>query len=177
MIGLAAVGGDLVNLLKQASEFGIGRGGKQELAGFLIYINDVHALGLQVAQGFEFSAGFYWNQNDQARAFAKRFLAERKSMPSKNQAEIYTAVLHYLRAIDRAGTKEAVAVNQAMRAMPVDYFGHPATVRADGRVLYEVSQYRVKSPADSKAPWDYYEQIGSIPPDQAFLPMAPGCAT
>ena len=176
VIGLAAVGGDLVNLLKQASEFGIQRGGKQELAGFLIYINDINALGLQVAQGFEFSAGFYWDQNEQARAFAKRFFAERKSMPSKNQAEIYTAVLHYLRAIDKAGTKEAVAVNQAMRAMPVDYFGHPATVRADGRVLYEVAQYRVKSPGESKAPWDYYEQIGSIPPDQAFLPMAPACA-
>ena len=96
-------------------------------------------------------------------------------MPSKNHAEIYTAVLHYLRAVDKAGTDEAVAVNKAMRAAPVDYFGKPATVRADGRVLYDLELYRVKKPEESKAPWDYYAPVRPIKAAEAFLPMSPAC--
>lgn len=174
-IGLASVGNDLVNEVKQAHEFGIGKDGKQSLIAFLVYIQDINALSLNTAQGLHATAGFYWDQNEKARAFAKRFLEKRKMMPSKNHAEIYTAVLHYLQAVDKAGTDEAVAVNKAMRAAPVDYFGRPATLRGDGRLLYDLTLYRVKKPADSKAPWDYYEKVRDIPAAEAFLPANPAC--
>ena len=171
MIGLASVGADLVNIIKQAKEFNVGPENGQNLVGLLIYINDIHALGLNVAQNLVVTTGFYWDQNDKARAFAKRFFDQRKTMPSKNQAEIYTAVAHYLTAMDKAGTDEPVAVNKAMRELPVDYFGKAASVRADGRVLYDLGVYRVKKPADSKAPWDYYQLIRPIPAAEAFLPL------
>ena len=171
IVGLASVGGDLVSILKTAGEFGLGRDGKQSLAGFLVYIDDVNALGLDAAKGLYVTSGFYWDQNEEARAFAKRFFAERKMMPSKNQAEIYTAVKHYLQAVDAAGTDEAVAVNKAMRAAPVDYFGHKASIREDGRVLYDLTLFRVKDAAHSKAPWDYYEPLRAIPAAEAFLPV------
>jgi branched-chain amino acid transport system substrate-binding protein len=175
VIGLAAVGNDQVNAIKQAAEFGLTRGNGKTLAGFLIYITDIHALGLEMTQGLTLSSGFYWDQTDASRAFAKRFFAERHAMPTRNQAAIYTATLHFLKAMAQAGTRDAVAVGKAMRALPVDYQGHPASVRADGRVMYDVTLYRVKSPAESKAPWDYYAPIGSLPATEAFLPMNPAC--
>ena len=175
VVALASVGGDLVNLLKQANEFGLREkrpdGSRQVVAGFLTYVQDIHALGLAATQGFTFTEGFYWDQNDASRAFARRFFAERQMMPSKNHAEIYTAVTHYLRAIEAVGTDEAVAVNRAMRDRPLDYFGHPATVRTDGRVLFDVTLWEVKSPAESKAPWDYYTAVRTIPAAEAFLPI------
>ena len=171
IIGLASVGGDLVNILKTAGEFGIGHDGKQNLAGFLVYINDVNALGLDIAKGLYITSGFYWDQNDASRAFAKRFYARQHAMPSKNQAEVYTAVRHYLEAIATVGGDDAVAVNKAMRAAPVDYFGHNASIREDGRVLYDVTLYRVKDRADSKYPWDYYQALRTIPASEAFLPI------
>jgi branched-chain amino acid transport system substrate-binding protein len=175
VIGLAAVGNDQVNAIKQAAEFGLTRGNGKTLAGFLIYITDIHALGLEMTQGLTLSSGFYWDQTDASRAFAKRFFAERHAMPTRNQAAIYTATLHFLKAMAQAGTRDAVAVGKAMRALPVDYQGHPASVRADGRVMYDVTLYRVKSPSESKAPWDYYAPIGSLPATEAFLPMNPAC--
>jgi branched-chain amino acid transport system substrate-binding protein len=175
VVALASVGDDFTKAVKQAHEFGLGTG-KPVLTGFLTYITDIHALGLDVAQNLTFSASFYWDQNDQARAFAKRFKDEVGIMPTKNHAAIYTAVRHYLEAAEKAGTDEALAVNKAMRAAPVDFFGRPATVRADGRVLYDPSLYRVKSPKESKAPWDYYETVRPISRDEAFLPMNPACA-
>lgn len=171
VVALASVGGDLVNLLKQANEFGLREDGKQVVAGFLTYVQDIHALGLSATQGYVFTEGFYWNQNEAARAFAERFYKTRGAMPSKNHAEIYTAVTHYLRAIDAAGTDEAVAVNRAMRERPLDYFGHPATVRSDGRVLFDVTLWQIKSPAESQEPWDYYKAIRTIPAAEAFLPI------
>ncbi|MFO1115649.1 MAG: ABC transporter substrate-binding protein [Beijerinckiaceae bacterium] len=174
-IGLASVGGDLVNEIKQAHEFGIGKDGKQSLIAFLVYIQDINALGLNTAQGLNVTSGFYWDQNDKARDFSKRFFEKRKMMPSKDHALIYTAVKHYLQGVDKAGTDEAVAVNKAMRAAPVDYFGRPATVRGDGRVLFDLTLYRVKKPAESKAPWDYYEKVRDIPAAEAFLPANPSC--
>jgi len=171
VVGMASVGNDLVNLLKQANEFGLRSNGKQTLAGFLTYIQDIHSLGLPAVQGYMFTEGFYWDQNDASRAFARRFFAAQRMMPSKNHAEIYTAVTHYLRAVDAAGTDEALAVNRAMRARPLDYFGKPATVRSDGRVLYDVTLWRVKSPAESRTPWDYYAPVRTIPADEAFLPI------
>jgi len=170
-IGLASVGGDLVNIIKQAHEFGIGRDGKQSLIGFLVYIQDIHALGLEKAQNLNVTSGFYWDQNDKSRNFAKRFFDKRKMMPSKNHAEIYTAVSHYLRAAEATGTDEAVAVNKMMRQTPIDYFGRAATLRSDGRALYNLTLYRVKTPAESKAPWDYYAPIRDIPASEAFMPV------
>ncbi len=177
VIGLAAVGGDQVNLIKQAAEFGMATNGKQVMAGFLVYITDIHALGLSTAQGLSFGSCFYWDANAGTRAYAKHFLAERGAVPTKNQAAIYSATLHYLKAMAKAGTREAVAVNQAMRAMPVDWFGDTVTLREDGRLLAPVTTYRVKAPGDSKAPFDYYQALGRIGPDQAFLPRSPACAT
>lgn len=171
IIGLASVGGDLVNIVKTAGEFGIGRGGNQSLAGFLVYINDIHALGLDVANGLTVTSGFYWDQSESARSFAKRFYEKQHAMPSKDQAEVYTAVKHFLRAIETAGTDEAVAVNKTMRTMPIDYFGRNATIRSDGRVLYDLTLYRVKKSAESKYPWDYYEALRVIPSSEAFLPI------
>ena len=169
IVALASVGGDLVNLLKQANEFGLRD--KQIVAGFLTYIQDVNALGLEATQGYVFTEGFYWNQNAKGRAFGERFFKERKMMPSKNHAEIYTAVTHYLRAIDAAGTTEAVAVNRAMRERPVDYFGKPAMIRNDGRVLFDETLWKVKTPDESKEPWDYYTPVRTIPASEAFLPV------
>jgi branched-chain amino acid transport system substrate-binding protein len=169
-IGLVSVGADLDNQIKQGAEFGIGRDGKQALVGFLVYIQDVHALGLKVAQGLDLTTGFYWDQSDESRAFAERFLAAAHQMPSRNHAAIYTAVKHYLQAIKAAGTDETAAVGKAMRAAPIDFFGHPAKMRGDGRVLYDLTLYRVKTPAESKKPWDYYAKLRDIAADQAFAP-------
>jgi branched-chain amino acid transport system substrate-binding protein len=175
IIGIAAVGGDQVNLIKQAAEFGLRKNGVQ-LAGYLVYITDIHALGLDVAQGLSFPAGFYWDQNDESRAFSKRFITERKAMPTKNQALNYASTLHFLKAMAQAGTDDPIAVNKAMRALPVAYFGRPATLRADGRLLYDVTLYRVKRPGESRFAWDYYTSVGTLPASEAFLPMNPACA-
>jgi len=169
VVAFASVGNDLVNLVKQANEFGLTKNGTT-LGGFLIYIQDVNALGLQTAQGFTLTSGFYWDQNDQARAFARRFFARQGAMPSKNHALIYTAVTQYLRAVEAAGTDEAIAVNRAMRERPFSFFGRPASIRGDGRVLFDVTLWKVKSPADSKEPWDDYAPVRTIPANDAFLP-------
>jgi len=170
VVGLASVGGDLVNLLKQANEFGLTRTGTPTLAAFLIYIQDIHALGLPTTHGLTFTAGYYWDQDDPARAFARRFFAQQKMMPSKNHALIYTAVTQYLGAIDAAGTDEAVAVNRAMRERPFNFFGKPASIRGDGRVLFDVTLWRIKKPEESREPWDYYAPVRNIPAADAFLP-------
>ena len=169
-IGLAGAS-EAANEIKQGAEFGIGRDGKQALVGFLVYITDVHALGLQTAQNLKLTSSFYWDQNDPARAFAKRFFAARNQMPTRNHAAIYTAVKHYLEAVKAVGSDDAAAVGKAMRAAPIDYFGHAAQMRADGRVLYDLTLYRVKTPGESKAPWDYYEKVRDIPAAQAFKPQ------
>ena len=175
VVAFASVGGDLVNLIKQAHEFGLGADGKQKLGGFLIYISDIHSLGLATARGLNLTTGFYWDQSDESRAFAKRFMAEAHMMPGKDHAAVYTAVLHYLQAVKQSGSVDAVTVNRAMRAAPVDYFGHKATLRSDGRLMDEVTLYRVKTPAESKAPWDYYQSVQTIPASDAFLSENPDC--
>lgn len=174
-IGLASVGADLITLLKQAKEFGIGDGGKQSLVGFLVYITDIHSLGLQASQGLVVTSGFYWDQSDAARAFARRFFDKRRAMPSKDHAEVYASVMHYLKAMAAAKSDDAIAVNTQMRNMPFDYFGTPASIRKDGRVLYDLGLYRVKAATASKYPWDYYERIATIPQAAAFLPSNPAC--
>ncbi|ACA16973.1 putative ABC branched-chain amino transporter, periplasmic binding protein [Methylobacterium sp. 4-46] len=175
VVAFASVGDDFTKAIKQANEFGLTQGG-QTLTGFLVYITDIKGLGLPVAHGLTFSSAFYWDQSEPARAFAKRFQDKTGVMPTKNQALIYTAVTHYLKAVAQAGTDEALAVNKAMRAMPVAFFGHPATLRADGRLLYDPVLYRVKGERESKGPWDLYEAVRSIPQGEAFLPINPACA-
>ena len=175
VVAFAAVGDDFSRAIKQANEFGL-MAGKQTMTGFLVYITDINALGLPVAQNLNFSEAFYWDQNEATRAFAKRFFDQIGIMPTKNHALIYTATTHFLKAADKAGTDEAVAVNKAMRTTPVSFFGRDATLRADGRLLYDPVLYRVKTPAQSKAPWDYYEAVRTIPAAEAFLPMNPACA-
>lgn len=175
VIGLASVGGDQVNLLKQAAEFGMQTGGPQTLAGFLVYLTDIHALGLDVAQGLRFPTSFYWDQNPAARAFGQRFMAERKAMPTQNQANVYAATTHFLRSMAQAGTRDALAVGRAMRALPVGYFGADTTMRADGRVLHDLTLYRVKAPGESKGAWDYLAPVGGVAAGEAFLAVNPAC--
>ena len=171
IIGLATVGNDLINVIKQSKEFNVGADGSQSLVAFLVFITDINALGLDVARNLVVTAGFYWDQSDQSRAFAKRFFEQRKAMPTKTQAGVYAATLHYLKAVDAAGTDEAVAAGQKMRELPVDFFGKKASVRSDGRVLFDLNVYRVKTKDKQKAPWDYYELIRTIPATDAFLPV------
>jgi branched-chain amino acid transport system substrate-binding protein len=175
VIGLCSVAGDLVNAIKQASEFGIQRGGKQQLTAFLVYITDIHALGPKNVQGLTFASSFYWNQNDASRAFAKRFMATHKAAPTREQAQVYAATLHFLKAVAKAGTRDTMAVRKAMSAIPADYFGQTAQVRGDGRVLFDVTRYRVKAPDQIKEAWDYYEAAGTLPAADAFLPQDPSC--
>ena len=176
VIGLASVGGDQVNLVKQAAEFGLQASGKQVMAGFLVYLTDIKALGLEVAQGLRFPSSFYWDTNEATRAFGQRFMADRQAMPTQNQANVYAATLHFLRGMAQAGTRDAVAVGQAMRALPVRYFGADTTMRADGRVLHDLTLYRVKAPGESRAAWDLLAPVGTIPAADAFVPTNPACA-
>jgi branched-chain amino acid transport system substrate-binding protein len=173
VVGLASVGGDTITAIKQAAEFGLAQAGLR-LAGLLVFITDIHAIGLESAQGLYVSSGFYWDQNDAARQFSQRFFAERKVMPTKAQAGAYSSTLHWLRAVQATGGTDAVAVNAQMRATPGDFFGKPVRIRPDGRALYDMTLYRVKSPGESLRAWDYYKPIQTIPADQAFRPVAGG---
>ena len=177
IIGLIAVGNDQVNLIKQCAEFGLQVGGNQKLAAFLVYLTDIHSLGLNVAQGLTYPTSFYWNQSDATRAFAKRFMAERGAMPTKNQAAIYLATSHFLKSMAQANTRDPIAINAAMRASPIDYFSQDVRMRPDGRVLADLTLYRVKSPNQSKAAWDYLTPIGALPASEAYIPMNSACAT
>ncbi len=173
IVGLANVGTDTSNAIKQAAEFGLSQGG-QKLAGLLVFINDVHALGLQAAQGLYVTSGFYWDANDESRAFAQRFRAQTGKAPSKSQAAVYVSVRHWLRAVDSTGSISGAATTKAMKAAPVDYFGQKASIREDGRVIYALGLYAVKSPQESRAPWDYYRLVTKIPAETAFRPVADG---
>ena len=174
VIGLANAGGDTINSIKQASEFGITQGG-QSLAALLMFINDVHALGLDVAQGLVLTESFYWDMNDQTRAWSARFEEKTGKKPSMIQAGVYGAVLHYLKAVEAAGTKDAAAVMAKMKEMPTDdpLFGQ-GVVRADGRKVHDMYLFRVKKPEDSKGEWDLYETVATIPAEKAFRPLADG---
>jgi branched-chain amino acid transport system substrate-binding protein len=176
IIGLANAGGDTINSIKQASEFGIVKGG-QSLAGMLVFISDIHGIGLEKAQGLIFTETFYWDLNDQTRAWTKRFLTESKGTkyPTMVQAGVYGAVTHYLKSIDAAKTDDGAKVVAQMKAMPTDdaLFGK-GTVRKDGRVLHPAYLVEVKKPAESKGPYDYYKVRATIPADQAFRPEKDG---
>jgi branched-chain amino acid transport system substrate-binding protein len=175
IIGLANAGGDTINSIKQASEFGIVKGG-QNLAGMLVFITDVHALGLPTAQGLIFTETFYWDRDDASRAFAKRFAPQYKgNMPTMVQAGIYSAVLHYLKAVEALKSDDAPKVIAKMKEMPTDdpLFGK-GRVRQDGRKIHDAYLVEVKKPSESKGPWDYYKIRATIPADQAFRPEKEG---
>jgi branched-chain amino acid transport system substrate-binding protein len=175
VIGLANAGGDTINSIKQAAEFGITKGG-QNLAGMLVFITDVHGLGLATAQGLIFTETFYWDLNDQTRAWSKRFAAANNGKyPSMVQAGVYSSVLHYLKAVEAAKTDDGTKVIAQMKTMPTDdlLFGK-GSIRADGRKLHPAYLVEVKKPAESKGPYDYYKVRATIPADQAFRPLKDG---
>jgi branched-chain amino acid transport system substrate-binding protein len=172
VIGIASVGSNTIEIIKQAAEFGLTP--VQRLAGFLVFISDINSMGLSIAQGLSVVEGFYWDQNEASREWAKRFFSERHVMPTKEQAAVYASILHYLRAIQAAGTDAAPAVSEQMHRMPIDFFGRKGSVRRDGRVLFDVSVYEVKSPAESKYPWDYYKEIRVISQKDAYRPLDEG---
>jgi branched-chain amino acid transport system substrate-binding protein len=175
IIGLANAGGDTTNSIKQAAEFGIVKSG-QKLAGLLVFLTDIHALGLQTAQGLTFTETFYWDQNDQTRAFAKRFSALDKGIyPTMVHAGVYSSVLHYLKAVEALKSDDGTKVIAKMKEMPTDdpLFGK-GSIRVDGRKIHPAYLVQVKTPAESKAPWDYYKIVATIPADQAFRPLKDG---
>ena len=176
VIGLANAGADTTNAIKQAAEFGIGRDGKQTLAGLLVFLTDIDSLGLPTAQGLTLTEAFYWDLNDSTRAWSKRF-AERAGgrMPTMNHAGVYSSVLAFARAAKAANTLDGDKVVAQMEAAPIDdpLFG-PTVIRKDGRAVHAMYLFQVKKPEQSKGRWDYYNTIATIPPEQAFRPMDQG---
>ncbi|WP_414652428.1 ABC transporter substrate-binding protein [Hydrogenophaga sp.] len=175
IIGLANAGGDTINSIKQAAEFGIVKGG-QNLAGLLVFLPDIHGLGLNTAQGLVFTETFYWDLNDQTRAWSKRF-AERNGgkYPSADHAGVYAAVLHYLKAVEAGKTDDGTKTIAKMKELPTDdpLFGK-GTIRPDGRKIHPAYLFEVKKPSESKGPYDYYKVRATIPADQAFRPLKDG---
>jgi branched-chain amino acid transport system substrate-binding protein len=173
VVAFANGGGDMVNAIKQANEFGLTQ--HQTMATLLVFLSDVHSMQLQAAQGLKFVTGFYWDRDDETRAWSKRFLARQGKMPTQVQASIYSAVHHYLGAIASAGTDEARAVMAKMRQTPVnDFYVRNGHLREDGRLVHDMYFAQVKTPAESRGPWDYYKILGVIPGDQAFRALADG---
>lgn len=172
VIALANAGNDTVNAIKQASLVGIA-GSSQTLAGMVVVISDIHNIGLDDAKGLSYLEAFYWDRDDDSRAFAKRFMARTKRMPGMVQAGVYSAVLHYLKAVQAAGTDDGAAVAAKMKETPVnDAFAKNGKIRDDGRMVHDMYLVKVKAPADSKAPWDYLSVLRTVPGDQAFRPLA-----
>ena len=178
VVALANAGGDMTNATKQANDFGLSRAGNQSLVSLLVFITDIHeASGLGVTQGLQFATAFYWDRDDESRAWSKRFFAIHQRMPTSAHAAVYSATRHYLRAIEAAGTDEAKAVMAKMREMPInDFFAKNGKLREDGRMVHDMYLVEVKTPAESSGPWDYYKIIATIPGDQAFRPAGEdGC--
>jgi branched-chain amino acid transport system substrate-binding protein len=174
VIGLANAGGDTINSIKQANEFGITKGG-QSLAGLLIFDSDIHSLGLATAKGLVMTTGFYWDRTDETRAFAKRFNEKMGSMPGMAHAGVYSAITHYLKAIDAAGSDDSEKTMAKMREIPVnDFFAKGGKIREDGRMVHDMYLMQVKTPEESKYPWDYLKLLKTIPGDEAFRPLSEG---
>ena len=176
VIGLANAGADTINSIKQAGEFGITQSG-QSLAGLLVFLSDVKSLGLQAAQGLQLTTGFYWDMDDETRAWSKRFGEKHGgAMPTMAQAGVYSAVSHYLAAIKAAGTDDGKTVVAKMKELPVkDFFARNAKLRVDGRMVHDMYLVEVKKPAESKGPWDFYKVLRTIPGDDAYGPMTTDC--
>lgn len=170
IIGIASTGGDAVNAINAASEFGLTQ--NQTLAALLLWLNDVHSIGLEAAQGLMLTNAWYWNMNDESREFAQRYFDRVGSMPNMSQAANYSSTMHYLRAIEKAGTDEPDAVSEAMRSMPInDFFAKDGYVREDGRMMHDMYLWQVKSPDESEGAWDYLKPVSTIPADNAFRPL------
>jgi branched-chain amino acid transport system substrate-binding protein len=171
VIAVGSTGGDLVNLLKQAHEFGVPKP-PQKLVSFVLTLDVVKALGLQVTQGVEASEAFYWNMDPEARAWSERFFAQAHAMPTTIQAGVYSVTLGYLKAVAAAGTTDRAAVMAKLHSLPIqDPTMHNASIEPNGRVIHDSYLWRVKSPAESKEPWDFYEKIATIPAAEAFRPL------
>ncbi|MCT9071163.1 ABC transporter substrate-binding protein [Cupriavidus gilardii] len=171
VVGLANAGGDSVNAIKAAHEFGLTRDNKQKLAGLLLYINDIHAIGLKTAAGLVLTEAFYWDMNDATRKWSRRYFDKLRKMPNMSQAGVYSSVMHYLKAVQAAGTDETAAVMKQMKAMPIqDFFTSNGRIREDGRMVHDMYLFEVKTQAESKYPWDYYKVLATVPGDQAFIP-------
>lgn len=173
VVAFANGGGDMVNATKQANEFGLTK--NQSIVSLLVFISDVHSMGLQAAQGLKFVTAFYWDRNEETRAWSKRFFERQGRMPTMAQAAIYSAVRDYLGAIAAAGTDQAKPVMAKMREKPVnDFYVSNGRLRDDGRLVHDMYFAQVKTPSETKGPWDYYKILATIPGDQAFRPLAEG---
>jgi branched-chain amino acid transport system substrate-binding protein len=170
-VAFASAGGDLLNQIKQANEFGLGK--KQKLVALLMSIADVHGVGLQAAQGMNFAETFYWDMDDETRKFSQRFFKEMGKMPTALQAGQYSAVLNYLRAVEKSGSDNVVDVMKTLREMPIrDAFARNAKLRPDGKLIHDTYLVSVKSPAESKAPWDYYKIVKTVSGEDSFNPLS-----
>jgi branched-chain amino acid transport system substrate-binding protein len=171
ILAMANAGGDFVNAMKAAKEFGITK--QMKVAGLLVFINDVHAVGVANAEGLQVADSWYWNQDDDSRKFAKRFFDKFKRMPSSLHAADYSATMNYLKAVQQAGTTDSDKVMGVMKSMKYnDFYHHNATVRADGRMMHDMYLFQVKSPKESSTPWDYYKTVAKVPAEQAFTTVA-----
>ena len=170
ILALANAGGDTINSMKAAKEFGITK--TMKVAGLLVFINDVHSLGLATTEGLQLTDSWYWNQDDASRKFSKRFFDKYKRMPSSIQAADYSAASNYLKAVQAAGTTDGDKVMSTLKSMKFDDFYSKGQVRADGRMIHDMYLYEVKSPKDSSVPWDYYKLITKVPGEQAFATLA-----
>ncbi len=172
VIGLANAGGDTINTIKQAVEFGIMKGG-QKISPLLVFVTDIDAIGLETAQGLLLSEAFYWDLNDETRAFSKRFKERVGRVPSAAQAGVYSTVTHYLKSVKAAGTTDSAAVMKVMKETPVnDMFAKNGHIREDGRMVHDMYLFEVKKPSESKGRWDDYKLLATIPGDEAFQPLS-----
>ncbi|MNK36496.1 Receptor family ligand binding region [compost metagenome] len=172
VLGLANGGGDLINSIKTAKEFGVSD--KMRLAGLMVFITDIHSLGLDTTAGMYLTDGWYWDLNDRSREFSKRFYERNKKMPTTFQAGDYSAVMTYLKAVERAGTTDSDAVMNALKSTPIDDMFTKGYIRADGAMVHDMYLMQVKSAAASKGEWDYYQKVATIPGEEAYAPTKPG---
>jgi branched-chain amino acid transport system substrate-binding protein len=173
VVAIAGSGTTFINAMKSAKDFGLTEGGKQTLAGLLVWDTDIDSLGLKSGQGLVLTTGFYWDRDEETRAFAKRFFERTKRMPHMGDAGDYSSTMHYLNAIKAAGTDDAKTVMAKMREMPVnDFFAKDGRLREDGRFVHDMYVYEVKKPSESKYPWDYYKLRATIPGNEAFRPLS-----
>ncbi|WP_409268955.1 ABC transporter substrate-binding protein [Massilia sp. BHUDP2] len=171
VLGMANAGGDLINAVKAANEFGLTK--KMKVAGLLVFINDVHTLGLNTTQGMYLTDGWYWDRTPESRAWAKRYFAKMKKQPSMLQAGDYSATMQYLNAVKALGTDNAEKVMAHLKATPInDMFARNGTIRPDGRMVHDMYLMQVKTPQESKGAWDYYKVVATIPGDQAYTKKA-----
>ena len=172
VIAIATIGKDFIEAMRAAAALGIGAQGAQRLAAIMGFDNDIQVLGLESTQGLYLTTAFYWDLNDSSRAWSKRFYERAKKMPNMGQAGVYSATMHYLKAVQAAGTDRTDAVMQKMREMPVEFFGKVGRVRQDGRMVHDMYLLQVKAPDKSKGPWDLLELRATVPGDKAFRPLA-----